>query len=168
MLALANVTSDAGDHPAARKRYDEALLIQRELGDRRYIALTLTNVGRTARAQGEYAYALKVQRESLEIARQLGDSWAIVNALDGLAAVIAALGGALRAARIWGAAVRIREEIGSPLPPTERQLHEGRVATARANSGDAAAFEETWTAGRGLTVEQAIEVALQERVPGSD
>ena len=55
--------------------------------------------------------------ESLVIRRELGDRGGIADSLEGLASVVAALGDSLRAARIWGAAERLREEIGSPLRP---------------------------------------------------
>ena len=67
--------------------------------------------------QGDFASARALYEESLVIRRELGDRRGIAYSLEGLAAVVAALGSPLRAARIWGAAERLREEIGSPLSP---------------------------------------------------
>jgi hypothetical protein len=94
----------------------------------------------------------------------LGDRRGIAFSLGGLAAVVAALGSSLRAARIWGAEARLREEIGSPLPPNDRSDYDRRVAAARAALGDHAAFDHAWQEGRALTLEQAIELALEESV----
>ncbi len=71
--------------------------------------------------------------------------------------MFAAQGDSLRAARIWGAAQRLREEIASP-PPAEDSKFDARVAAARAAMGDDAGFDRAWQEGRTLTLEQAIEL----------
>jgi hypothetical protein len=117
-----------------------------------------------AYAQGDYSAARALHQESLVMLRELGDPKAIANSLEGLAALVAALGSYVRAARIWGAAERLREEIGSPQPPNERPPYDRRVAAARVALGDDATFDRAWQEGRGLTLEQAIELALEETV----
>jgi len=39
------------------------------------------------------------------------------------------------------------------------------VAAARAALGDDAAFSQAWQEGRALTLDQAIELALEKKVP---
>jgi hypothetical protein len=137
----------------------------RELGDRRGTARALVGLGTVAHEQADYSTAGALLQESLTILRELGDRGVIVPALDGLAAVIASLGSSLRASRIWGSAEQLREEIGSPLAPKDRSLYDQRVGAARAALGDGSAFELAWQEGRALTLEQAIELALAQRVP---
>ena len=98
------------------------------------------------------------------IQRELGDRRGIVYSFGGLAGVVAALGNSLRAARIWGGTERLREEIGLPRPPNERPLYDRRVAAARAAAADDTAFDRAWQEGRALTLEQAIELAMEETV----
>ena len=98
------------------------------------------------------------------IDREVGDRWGIAFALEGVAAVEAAFGSWLHAARTWGAAERLREEIGAPLPPNERPRYDRRVAVVRAALRDDAAFTRAWQQGRALTIEQAIALALSETV----
>ena len=86
----------------------------------------------------------------------------IACALEGPAAAVAALGSFLRAARIWGAAQRLREEIGSPLAPNERSGYDRHLEAARAALGDDANFDHAWQEGRAMTLEEAIELALEE------
>jgi hypothetical protein len=74
------------------------------------------------------------------------------------------LGDSLRAARIWGAAERLREEIGSPLHSQDQRDHDGSVAAARAALGDDTAFDRAWQEGRTLTLEQAIGLALDKSI----
>jgi hypothetical protein len=81
--------------------------------------------------------------------------------------VVAALGSSLGAARLWGAAARLREDIGAPLPPNERPRYDRRVAAARAALGDDTAFARAWHEGGALTLEHAIELALENTVERS-
>jgi hypothetical protein len=71
---------------------------------------------------------------------------------------------ALGAARIWGAAERLGEGIGSPLPQNDRPRYDQRVVAARAALNDDTAFDHAWHAGRGFPAEQAIEIALEATV----
>jgi hypothetical protein len=103
-------------------------------------------MGDLAYEQGILASARALFEEGLAIRRELGDRRGIAFSLAGLAAVIAALGNWLRAARVWGAAAQLREEIGSPMPPNEQSRYERRVAQARAGH-DAATFDRAWQEG---------------------
>ena len=116
--------------------------------------------------QGDLASAKALYKESLVNRRELGDR--IARALEGLAVVAAALCSSLRAARIWGAAQRLREEIGTPLSPTEPSRYDQRGAAARAAVGDGAAFDRAWQEGRALTLKQAIELASEETAENSE
>jgi hypothetical protein len=100
---------------------------------------------------------------SLVTQRELGDTGKIAESLEGIASVVAALGLSLRAARIWGAAEGLREEIGSPLRPYERPNYYRHVVAARTRE-DNAAFDRAWQEGRALPLEQAMELALKETV----
>jgi hypothetical protein len=113
---------------------------------------------------GELASAHALHVESLTLRRQAGDKLGIVISLERLAALAALLGSPLRAARIWGVAERLRAEIGSALEPKDRSHQDQRVAAARAALGDDAAFDDAWRDGRSLTLEQAIDLALEETV----
>ncbi len=155
-----------GDYPAARALLEEGLAINRELGNRSEIGLLLSNLGFVALNQSDYPAARALLEESLAIRRELGGRSGIPSSLEGLAAVVASQRDSLRAARIWGGAERLRAEIGTPLPSNERSGHERRVAAARSASGDDAAFDSAWQEGRGLTLDQAIDLALAKPVEG--
>jgi hypothetical protein len=121
-----------------------------------FARLSLNNLGLVAHEQGDNAAARALLEESLTIYRELGDRHGIAWSLEGLAT--AALGAPLHASRLWGAAERLREEIGAPLPPNEKSRYEQQVAAARAALADDAA----WAEGRAMTLEQAIELALEQ------
>jgi hypothetical protein len=139
------------------------LTIFQELGDRRCIALSLNNLGTVARDQGDYPTAQALCEESLVLRRELGDRRGVAESLEELAYCAFALVGSGRAARIWGAAERLRKEIASPLAPPDRTLYDRQVATARAAIGDDAAFDVAWQEGRAMTLDHAVEYALKWR-----
>ena len=113
--------------------------------------------------------------QSLTLFDELGDKRGIAGVLEGCAAIAAkkaenATGQTAtstrdgerltaRAARLWGAAEVLREELRAPMPSPERQLYEGYVAAARRTVSEAA-FVAAWEEGRALTLERAIEYAL--------
>ena len=64
-----------------------------------------------------------------------------------------------RAARLWGAAERLRQAIGCRPAPAARTTYERALAAARAQLGTAD-FDAAWDSGRGMSLEQAIVGAL--------
>jgi DNA-binding CsgD family transcriptional regulator len=81
----------------------------------------------------------------------------------GLGGVATSRGLPDRAARLWGASEALREAYGLTLSPFARSNYdyEGDLAAARAGL-DEQTFTVAWAAGRGMTIEQAIEYALSE------
>jgi predicted ATPase/class 3 adenylate cyclase len=161
---IGNLAAEQGDYRGSRAQLEESLAILRELGDRGAVGTALENLGNVAYEQGELAAARALHVESLTLRRQVGDKLGVVISLERLAAVAASLASPLRAARIWGAAERIRAEIGSALEPKERSQLDQRVAAAGEALGDDAAFDRAWEDGRSLTLEQAIDIALKQTV----
>jgi tetratricopeptide (TPR) repeat protein len=159
---LGNAALDQDDFLAARGLFEESLAIGRQLGDRYGIAYALDSLANVAFEEGKYPAARALAEESLVIRKELGDKGGMADTLEGLAATFAALGGSLRGARIWGAAERLRVEIGLPLPADERRRYDRRVATARAALTDDAAFDRAWQEGRALTLAEALDLALDE------
>jgi hypothetical protein len=74
---------------------------------------------------------------------------------------LAAPGEPERAAKLWGAAESLRDSLGLPLPPNELEEYDRNRAAAREALGEEA-FARAGAAGRAMTVEQAIEYALQD------
>jgi len=161
LVNLGAVAEARGDRLAARALYQECLEIFRELNEKVGIASSLINLGVVAVALGEIPHAQGLYQESLAMLRELGDRRGIAFSLEGLADVGLASGCAGRAACIWGAAERLREEISSPLAPFERGRYLAQLAAARGALGDAD-FATAWEKGRAVTLEQAIDYAMSE------
>ena len=161
---LGNVAREQGHYPVSRALFEECLVIFQDVGDRQGIAFSIGNLGNVALVEGDNASARALFKQSIAIRQELGDRWGIAELLEGLSYVAFALARPDRAARIGGAAERLREEIGSPLPPNERPRYDRHVAAARAAFGDDVAFDRAWQEGRALTLEHAIELALEKTV----
>jgi DNA-binding NarL/FixJ family response regulator len=163
-----------GDYAAARTFYEQTLAIYRELGNKSSIAVHLHNLGHVAHREGDHAQATELFRESLVISMQLGSKEFIAWCLAGLAGVAGTLGQARRAATLFGAAQTLLEVIGAVIEPSDRMEYERNVATARAGARarlDEEAFEAAWLEGQGMTMEQAVALALEETlrpVPSAD
>jgi non-specific serine/threonine protein kinase len=151
------------DYSAARLLHEEALVIRREIGDRGGIAHSLANLGTVAYEQGDYPYSRALLTETLAIRRDLADRLRIAESLEALAGLAFASGRPGPGVRLCGQAARLREEIGSPLPPWERPRYDRQIASGRAAIGNDVAFDLAWQEGHAMTLEHAIEYALQEQ-----
>ena len=158
---LGDLAALLDDKAAARRLFEESLAIRRELNDRAGIARVLLGLADLAHAQGEPATSLRLLAENLSITRDLGDQLAISHALEGLADVARAFGDVEREVRLRGHAQRLRETMDYSIPPAMQPRHGRTLETARAALGDGAAFDRAWQAGRAMTLEQAVELALQ-------
>jgi predicted ATPase/DNA-binding SARP family transcriptional activator len=92
-----------GDYTSARALYEQAWMIQRELGDQAGIAASLIGLGNVAHSQGNQEAARTLYEDSLAIRRERGDRWGIANSLSNLGNVAYSL-------RDYGAARALYEE----------------------------------------------------------
>ncbi|HZU70579.1 MAG TPA: tetratricopeptide repeat protein [Ktedonobacteraceae bacterium] len=159
-LLLGWVALKQGDKATARSRVEEGLTLYREMEHREGIAEALCMLGKVEVARGDYTFARTLYEGSLAMAQEIGDKELIVSGLEGLAGVVAGQGELRWATQLWGTAEALREAIGAPLPPVDRDDYEQAVATARDHLG-IEAFAATWAEGRAMTVEQVLTVREQ-------
>jgi hypothetical protein len=98
-------------------------------------------------------------RQGLTISRRLGQQPFLAWCLAGLGTAAALDEEPERAARLWGAAERLRAALGCRPGPAARATYERAQALVRAQLG-ADAFAAAWAAGQALTLEQALAEAL--------
>ena len=67
-----------------------------------------------------------------------------------------------RAARLWGAADALRQEIGTARSVHESGAYERQVKTVRATLM-AEAFDQAWDEGRAMALDDAVRYALDEQ-----
>jgi hypothetical protein len=115
--------------------------------------------GHIERYEGNLDEAEQAYRETLPVWQKLGHRAAVANQLECLAFIAIAHEQAERAAKLLGAAEALREKINIPMSPFERVEYDKLVAELR-KGVDEKAFSNLWSEGRGMTMEQAIQSAL--------
>ncbi|HEY8285561.1 MAG TPA: DUF6788 family protein [Chloroflexota bacterium] len=159
---LGAIAIDQGDYARAKVLHEESLALARVLDNRRSTVVSLHNLARIAHAQGLDAQAVDLYRQCLTLCRPLGDRISLAQALEGLASCACPRQEFHRAARLYGAAERLREAASVPARPLaagDRSSYDRDQALVRSALG-VAAVTAAWAEGRALTVDQAVELAL--------
>jgi predicted ATPase/DNA-binding SARP family transcriptional activator len=163
---LGTVAYRLRNYEQATTLYGESLDIRRELGDSQGIAGSLNNLAAIAIEREDYAAAREFQRSSLPIRQELGDRQGIAGSLEALAECAWRLPGnatenerAAFAAALLGAAEAVREQVGAPLLPDEREAVE-RITTDLMLALGPPAWEQERARGRMLDLAAAIGLAL--------
>src|SRR4051794_11386199 len=130
-----NVARERGDYATARSLLEESLAMAREIGDDLSVGLALLGIGTIAWYQRDYLSANSILLQSLRLLRQTGDKIGLCNCLEALGRTAASQGMPGRAARLWGAAAAMREEVGTPIAPADRADYERSVGSAREAAG---------------------------------
>jgi predicted ATPase/DNA-binding CsgD family transcriptional regulator len=141
---------------------EESLELFRELEDTRGISRCINGLGTVALEYGDQERAAALLEEALWLLWGLKEKTGISFSLLGLAGVASSWGEPTRAARLWAAAEVLREDIGLALGHYERSRYgyEGRLAAARSQLEETA-WEAAWAEGRAMSLEQAVEYALE-------
>jgi predicted ATPase/class 3 adenylate cyclase len=149
---------DEREFEAARPELEEAVEIFRRLGRRWEAMNAQAAVGYALVAAGRLAEARPISEEVLRAGVELGSPSAIVEALVGLAAVRVEED-AVAAARLLGAAQAVAATVGQKLG--SHYVLDRCEEQARERLGEE--FEAEREAGRKLTVEEAVRLALDEK-----
>ncbi len=158
---LAKIAYFEENYSSASRIHEEALTILQELGDRTGIAATIGNLGFIAYSSGDYKAARSLYDESLAIRLQVEDRLGITCSFENLASVSAVEGHPVRAAHLWGAAEALRTVLGAPMQQDEMVRHSKQTAIARVSLADDPTFDCAWEAGKAMSMEQAIALALE-------
>jgi hypothetical protein len=156
---LAMLADQAGDKPRAIAYMEETLAIDRQLGNRAGIADSLGNLASLLADTSDLARSAAYDVEALEMKRDLGDRLSIAYSLASIAATVSRAGMPLAGARLLGAHDRLREELGAPVPPSDRLQYDAAVALARAGLSEEA-FAAARHAGQELSLDDAVAEAL--------
>jgi tetratricopeptide (TPR) repeat protein len=158
LLNLGNLLLAQGDAAGARASLDEALTIYRAYHYWTGADATLATLGRALEQLGDLEGARARQVAALRL-RVDGERRAVPISLTNLARLDYRENRPARAARLMGAAEAIREATGASISPSRRAEYERWVADVRAALGETA-LAEAWTAGRALSLEEAVALAL--------
>jgi non-specific serine/threonine protein kinase len=162
-LVTASAAMEEGDYELAVARLEENLALCRELGNLQDTPQYLFPLGMLELSRGNLDRGAAMVEESARITRGLGDRLGDAYWVWGLGKVAAMWGKPVRAARLWGAAEALREQLGMSLSPfdLDQSGYEQDLAAVISALSEAA-FEAAWAEGRAMSHEQAIEYALAE------
>jgi len=164
-LGNLGITMLVHDNPEqATVLLEESLALFREIGDSSNIAIGLMYSALAALTEGDHARVQPLGQESMNLLQRAEDKQHMPDCLEIMAGGAAAQGLAQRAARLWGAAEAMREDIGVPLQPEDRKLLDPYLATARSSLGEPA-WQTTLVEGRAMMPRQAIEYSLSAEEP---
>jgi tetratricopeptide (TPR) repeat protein len=156
---LAIVVHARGNAKKAASHFEEALTVARNIRNGFLASSVLTYKGRAECSDGNLELAEASLAESLTIADDLKDPVVTVWALERFAELAVPKRAPRRAAAIWGAAARLREKIGIPIPLNEDADYTRAVTTTRVALGDDG-FDEAWREGSAMTFDDAVRYAL--------
>ena len=159
LINLGNVALGQDD-PKARGLYEEGLADFRALDNPSGVALSLINLGNLARSERDFPSARGMFEESLALYWRLGNQAGIDDGITRLGFVAFGQDQHSRAAKLFGAAEKVREALGSHLAPNQQETYDKQVSTLREVLGEDG-FASTWSGGRAMTQEQAVEYALK-------
>lgn len=158
---LGNVAYIRCEYAAARSYYHKSLSIRKRIGDRLGMAVSWYNLGEVAYSQKRFKPTRYYYKKSLITSRKMMDRKGMAYSLEAFAKLAAEEGKSELAAKFWGVATALRENISLPLPPNEREHYDRDVAVVLQNLGDKA-YSLVWKEGYTMKLERAIELALQE------
>ena len=147
----------AGDYGRAEGYYREALAIGQGAGIREGLATWQGNIGMVLLRQGRIDEAIRLIREGLGLRIALQHRRGLAVGLEEAAAVAVATDRWGEAAQLYGAAERLREELGSPraADPADDAEHRRHIDAARRRLGDAD-WTAIWETGRALPLDRAL------------
>jgi tetratricopeptide (TPR) repeat protein len=156
--------SEEGQYLEAVELIQESLTLFRGEGEMFWAMNAVGSLGYIALLEGRHRQARPLLLEYLEMGVQFQDRANIAAGLEGLAAVAIDEGSADQAARLFGAAESLRNEIGGRLMSLRnRTMIERSVRSTRQRLGEPA-WVAAWNAGQVMTVQQAVSMAFEQHM----
>ncbi len=149
----------AGNFATARDHFKLALNALNAVRNTYFAVMVESELGHLARITGELAEAKAVYQHTLPEFVNRGSRGAIAHQLECLAFIAQVEGQPERAVKLLSAAAVLRELSDSVRAPWEQVEFEKAVGALRTNLGEEA-FNALWTAGRTLSMDAAVALAL--------
>jgi predicted ATPase/DNA-binding SARP family transcriptional activator len=156
-LALAYQSNFSG----AIELLKEYLSLVQNLEDLSTVAWFQFGLGTFRILHGEFEQSVKHLKKGLSLYYQINNIYFIGNCMIGLAGAANGRGQPLQAARFFGAREAIHESIGSKLDSGVQPIYASLVAQTRAML-DESAFGAAWAEGRAMTLDEAVEYAMND------
>jgi predicted ATPase/DNA-binding CsgD family transcriptional regulator len=160
MNVLGELTRAQDDYDRAEAYYCDCIEVSRQTGEEQRIAMCLGNLGYIAYHLGDFDRAEQYTREAFALVVRLRAWFWATLSLSTLAGPIAAKGNPERAACLLGAGEALLEELGVSQQKGDQMETDRYIAAVRAQL-DPTTFASAWARGRAMSLEEAIDLALQ-------
>ena len=150
-----------GNYETAKKIFEEGREAFRHIHSKYFILVMSSELGHVERQAGNLTQAKLIYKETIKGWQDLGNRAAIAHEVECFAFVAIHEEEPQRAVQLFGAAEGLRERIQAPMTDYERVEYDQFVARLRSILAEAD-FITLWMQGRSMTMEQAIELALEE------
>jgi predicted ATPase/DNA-binding CsgD family transcriptional regulator len=157
---IGEIAHFSGDDERARRAYEECLAVALETGDKRRIRFMFGNLTFVAQHEGDHPHARELAEKGLQLALEMNSNMDIAESLADLAGPVGMTGLPEQAARLFGAWEAAMERMGAAPQPADMPDFERNIAAVRAQL-DPEIFQAAWANGRALSLEQAVEFALE-------
>lgn len=148
-----------GRFDRAQQFFEEGLRIFKHIGHKGMIAASSSEIAHTQRAMGNYTEAKKTYLETIKVFQDYGNRPSVAHQLECFAMIAIVEEEPQRAAKLFGAADAIRVVTGHQRTD-EEEVEEAQFMSRLRAMLTEAEFNSLWAAGRSMTMEQAIELAL--------
>jgi tetratricopeptide (TPR) repeat protein len=158
------VSAKEGNYTAARAELQPRLALGREYNFKQHIVVSLRPLGRIALVEGDIEQAMAMFKEGLSLSRQDGMVVYSADFLSGLARVSVTKGDAPRAVHLFSVSraptASADAAMSAQKPEVKDEPDEQTIVDKlRAEMGEAA-FRAAWAEGQAMTLEQAVEEAM--------
>jgi predicted ATPase/class 3 adenylate cyclase len=161
LYRLGDLARLAGDNAGSDVFYKEGLTYFKEMGTKLEIASGLHKLGYITLYRHDPHQAGILFKESIKIQQEAGNKQGIAECLFGLAGVAGIMGQLEHATQLFGAGQALLDMVGAPLSPADKAEYERDLAEMQRKLAPNV-FENAWKVGQAMTIEQAIELALQQ------
>lgn len=148
-----------GQIDAAGVFYAQSLEMGRAIDDQNVIGTALINLGEVSQIAGRSGAAADYYRDALRIWSEIKQGLFIAYCMEVLGGIDIEGQRPREAALLFGAADRIREELGAPVEPFNIERYQSDVEATKASMSPEN-FANTWEEGRNMTTDEAIELAM--------
>jgi predicted ATPase/class 3 adenylate cyclase len=159
LLGIGMVAKYRGDYNFTRESFANILPLFREMGDIQRVTMIQSELGHMDRYEGKLDQAEQIYRGTILEFQKIGHRAAVANQLESLAFISHAHGNCECAVQLLGAAEALRENINIAMSQYERSEYDNQVSELR-SSMDEKVFSNLWSEGRRMTMDQAVQLAL--------
>lgn len=161
LYGFGNIAIALKEFKTARNKFNLAMQIMHELGSKRNVTMIKSDLAHILRYEGNYPQAMASYRETILEWQRIGHRAAVAHQLECLAFITKGLEKFEKATLLLSAADALRQRIEIDMNHLEREEYEKEIAELKARI-DEKEFSSIWAEGRSMTMEQAIELALDE------